>query len=131
MKQILKKALKKSNKSYTGERQAFFDFIVKNQHFTIQEAQEKLGISRASVFRTLALFERLFLVKKIDKNAYEFNNPAKHHEHLKCNKCGQLFEIDDHTLHSQIELLCKKYNFSHQEHQLIIYGICKKCQERD
>lgn len=79
-------------------------------------------IDRASVYRTLNLFEELHLVniEVIEKEKLYCLSTVPHH-HIICKKCGYMEEIEcDHNFG-------KFKNFNHVHHQLTLTGVCNKC----
>jgi len=80
-------------------------------------------INRASVYRTLNLFEKLNLVNieiiKKEKLYCLANHP---HHHVICRECGytEKFDCDKNEF--------KKFNnFTNIHHRLTLTGVCNKC----
>lgn len=84
-------------------------------------------INLTTVYRVLASFEAVSLVKKVNipGNAikYEINN--HHHHHIICNNCGIIEEIDDCDI-EQRKPKSEKFNIIN-EHSLEFFGTCKSC----
>lgn len=92
----------------------------------------KPRIDRASVYRTIALFESLGIVHRLQlgwKHKLELTGTfSHHHHHLTCLKCGQTTALpEDKRLEKQLLSFAKARGFTPQDHQLEIRGICKKC----
>ena len=51
-----------------------------------------------------------------------------HHDHIVCNKCGQVQEFYDEVIEEQQEKIARKYEFKITDHSLYLYGLCKACQ---
>lgn len=91
-----------------------------------------ITIDRASVYRTVALFEKLGITHRIQigwKYKIELSDSFHHHHHhLTCLKCGQVipFEEDDQLLKS-LNLVAAYHNFGMESHQLEIQGVCSMC----
>ncbi len=92
-------------------------------------------IDRASVYRTISLFEKLGVVHRIQigwKYKIELSDDFHHHHHhLTCLKCGRVipFEEDDELLQS-LNSVANSHNFSIETHQLEVQGLCDECVTR-
>ena len=87
---------------------------------------------RASLYRTIKLFETLGIVNRVPdgwKYKLELSDLfSVHHHHLSCLKCGLIIDIDDdQALEAQISQLAGRYQFAPSRHQLEIQGYCQKC----
>ena len=96
-------------------------------------ASNKLGsIDRASVYRNLAVFEKLGIVQRLQigwKYKLELSDSFhKHHHHMTCLNCGRITTLhEDQSLETQLRLLAAKNRFKMKGHLLEIQGICEKC----
>ena len=75
-------------------------------HFTAAELvaearSRRLGVGRATVFRTLEVLEELGAIERLDlpsgEHAYVGCEPI-HHHHVVCSRCGRTVEIEDEGL---------------------------------
>jgi len=70
--------------------------------------QKKINVSRATLYRTIDVFVKHGLLKKLvlddGKFLYEHNKKTitPQHDHIVCEDCGEIFEFFDNTI-SQIE----------------------------
>jgi Fur family ferric uptake transcriptional regulator len=90
-------------------------------------------IGLATIYRTLELLADLDILQKMNFNdgrsRYEFNNQDEHHHHhLICLRCGSVTEFEDDLLETLETAIAKKSGFEIIDHQLKIYGHCKKCR---
>lgn len=129
----LKRTLKNSNYSLTHPREAVFLSLQNQEPLSMKElAGACPKIDRASIYRTVALFEKLGIVHRVNigwKYKIELSDSFHHHHHhLTCLKCGQVipFEEDDQLLKS-LSLVAASHNFSMESHQLEIQGVCSMC----
>ncbi len=53
---------------------------------------------------------------------------GEHHDHIVCNKCGQVQEFYDEVIEEQQEKIARKYEFKITDHSLYLYGLCAACQ---
>lgn len=96
------------------------------------KTNEKVNIGIATVYRVLNLFEEMGIVSAItiqgiDSKVYELNLKA-HHDHLICMKCNTIIEFVDKEIEELQEQVAKNRGFQLQSHNMIMYGICKECQ---
>lgn len=89
-------------------------------------------IDRASLYRTIDLFERLGIVQRIYigwKYKIELSDIfTHHHHHISCLGCGKVVAItEENEIESLIHDLAARHGFSAQTHQLEIRGYCQQC----
>lgn len=97
----------------------------------VREArQRRPRVGRATVFRTLELFERLRLLERLDlpdgQHAYVRCRPA-HHHHLVCSRCGRSTEVADLGLSAVTAEVGRRTGFRVDEHRLELFGLCPDC----
>ncbi|MCH7619941.1 MAG: transcriptional repressor, partial [Candidatus Marinimicrobia bacterium] len=61
---------------------------------------------------------------------FENTLAQKHHEHLVCTQCGKIIEFNNKLLEEEQNRICKEYGFLPTKHNLIVFGLCDKCQRR-
>lgn len=95
-------------------------------------AERASGVDRASVYRTVALFERLGIVQRLNtgwKYKIELTDKfAEHHHHLTCTHCGRTITMNESELEVLISKLAAHHNFAPTSHQIEIQGLCERCQ---
>ena len=124
----IKAILLENGKRVTNERILLFCFIKKTHIFTARSLQNCFpNIGRASIFRTLRLFNDIWIIRKIGKESYEINDGENHHEHMKCEKCNTLFSFDSHSICSQIFRQAERLGFRIKSHNVWVTGVCKNC----
>lgn len=94
------------------------------------EADEDVGL--ATVYRVLTQFETAGLVIRHHfeggHSVFELDS-VDHHDHLVCNKCGQVEEFFDEVIEEQQEKIATKFGFKITDHSLYLYGLCANCQK--
>ena len=104
-------------------------------HFTAAELvagarARRLGVGRATVFRTLEVLEELGAVERLDlpsgEHAYVVCEPA-HHHHVVCSRCGRTNEIDDAGLRLVVREVARRTGYRVDEHRLELFGLCPAC----
>lgn len=105
-------------------------------HFTAAELvraarARRLGVGRATIFRTLEVLEDLGAVERLDlpsgEHAYVGCEPA-HHHHVVCSRCGRTDEIDDAGLRTIVEDVARRTGYRVDDHRLELFGLCPACQ---
>lgn len=130
--------LNENNLRRTPERNRIVEEI-KNlgNHFDADELvfqikQKGISVSRATVYRTLALLEESGCVRKFrfDENHfhYELRTRAASHAHLVCMCCGRIIEFDDAALDRIQKRICQENNYQPVRRNVEIYGVCPECQ---
>lgn len=128
----LKKTLKKSGYSVTAPRQIVFDNLLDGP---ISRARLADMISetmdRATVYRTLDLFEKIGIVNRIWHNFESRVELSEifvpHHHHAVCQRCGKASDIVSSELEQELTRIAKKHNFLAVEHRLELSGYCENC----
>lgn len=100
------------------------------------EAGRRLNISRATVYRTLALLTEGGFVEALDigrdsGTLYEHVLGHEHHDHMICLSCGKLIEFHDEELEHVQERAVGRHGFQASWHRLNIYGTCAACHEAE
>jgi len=85
-------------------------------------------VDRSTVYRTLELFLKLDIIKKVwfgNQSKYELSDDFQdHHHHLVCERCGLITKIDSKDLEKTLFKLTKKAGYKHTRHQVEIIGLC-------
>jgi Fur family ferric uptake transcriptional regulator len=108
------------------------------RHFSAEElleelSREKKRISKATLYRTLALLEEANLITSIDfGRGFKFYEHAhaighEHHEHLVCIECFKIVEFMNPELETFHERIARSHGFRVLSHTYKIYGICSAC----
>jgi len=104
-------------------------------HFTAADLvaetkARRLGVGRATVFRTLDVLEDLGAIERVDlpsgEHAYVACDPV-HHHHVICSQCGRTDEIDDAGLRPVVSEVARQTGFRVDEHRLELFGLCPAC----
>lgn len=86
-------------------------------------------IDRATVYRTLNLFQDLHLIHSSrigGQTIYEITDEEPHH-HLVCQQCGHIQQLHDQHLESLVQHLMTEHQFAAQINHLTITGLCQDC----
>jgi Fur family ferric uptake transcriptional regulator len=130
-------ALDRAGYRLTEPRRALAQLIAdQTGHFAaadlVREARvRRLGIGRATIFRTLEVLSELGVVERLDlptgEHAY-VGCALTHHHHVVCSECGRTAEIADAGLRTVVREVARRTGFRVDEHRLELFGLCPACQ---
>lgn len=130
-------ALGRAGYRLTGPRRAVADLIAaRDGHFTAADlvgdaALQRLDIGRATIFRTLEVLEGVGAIERIDlpsgDHAYITCEPAAHHHHVVCARCGRATDVDDAGLAAVVARIGRETGYRIDEHRLELFGLCPPC----
>lgn len=92
------------------------------------------AVDRASVYRTVKIFESLGIVQKLYigwKYKIELSGKfSHHHHHITCIRCGRIVAFhESKQLDTTLNLIASKAGFRPVGHQIELTGICKQCHK--
>ena len=130
------RALDRAGYRLTEPRRSLAALIAsRDGHFTAGELVDdarsrRLGVGRATVFRTLEVLEDLGAVERLDlpngDHAYVVCERA-HHHHVVCSRCGRTSEIDDTGLRVVVSEIARRTGYRVDDHRLELFGLCPAC----
>jgi Fur family ferric uptake transcriptional regulator len=130
-----KEVLKQHGQSLTAARLAVFEALQDKEPQSMADVVKACAgqADRASVYRTVGLFERLGIVKRLQigwKYKLELSDAFHHHHHhLTCLHCGRIIPLpEDSLLEERLRLLAGRHHFRMKDHQLEIQGLCVDCR---
>jgi Fe2+ or Zn2+ uptake regulation protein len=133
----LRQQLKDAGYSLTKPRLTVFSALQGKKPKTMHELVVSLHgvINRASVYRTVTLFETLGIVKRIQygwKYRVELTDIyTPHHHHISCATCLRVVSFHESTtFETLINETALNQGFLPKSHSLEIIGICQKCQHK-
>ena len=127
--------LREAGYSVTSARRRVFKAMQNQGPLTMHEVIERSkGVDRASVYRTIDLFEEVGIVERLQsgwKYRLELSDPFhEHHHHATCLNCGRSFDIPEDTrLEVRLYEVADLIDFQLERHQLELQGYCKDCLE--
>jgi len=124
----------------TPEREAILgEVFAHHDHFDVEELIMRLRtqgrrISRASVYRTMALLVASGLVQEVfvedGHMHYEHVYGHDHHCHLRCLGCRKIMEFRDLAVEEAEKRIGEVHQFETTGHKLEIFGYCAECREQ-
>lgn len=111
------------------------------RHFSAEELLQELraerrAVSKATVYRTLALLQESDLLSSIDfERGYSFYEPTRlegHErlEHIVCVECHKMIEFRDPELETFPARIAARLGFEALSHSYKIFGRCSECRRR-
>ncbi len=125
---------------YTPERDVIIDEIYrKDEHFDIdnlflriRSRHTNIKLAKGSIYRTLPHLLKAGLIRESYSDeghtCYEHILGHSHHDHMKCFRCGKVFEFHAKEIDKLQETICKKRKFKLIGHMHLLFGYCAKCQ---
>jgi len=134
---IVEAHLRRSGFRWTNQRSLIVRTALgSHEHFTAEELlalcrRADPKVSRATVYRTLAVLEQSGFVEGLDTGdggrRFEHVLGHEHHDHMVCRVCAAIFEFRCDELERRQEAAAKKLGFRIERHSLRIYGRCRDC----
>lgn len=127
--------LKDNDVSVTSVRRLIFDALAEADKPLKNGEVAALvpSVDRASVYRTLELFNRLGITTTIIRGWTPFSELAEpfkaHHHHITCERCGKVVEIENDTLEDVLGIVAARHDFSLKKHVVELTGLCGDCQK--
>jgi Fur family transcriptional regulator, ferric uptake regulator len=105
-------------------------------HFTADELvtvsrTRRLGVGRATVFRSLDILTELGVIERLDlpsgEHAFVACEPS-HHHHVVCSRCGRSTDVGDSGIARVLEEVGRRSGYRIERHRLELFGMCPSCQ---
>ena len=89
-------------------------------------------MSLATVYKTLDFFKQLGLVQELNVGelSSRYDAVVRCHPHTVCRICGRVDDLHMDELTEVARKLVPDLDFDVECEQLILYGVCKECQEK-
>lgn len=124
----------------TRARRAILEALAAGEsHMTPEELHRQArrrhrALGLVTVYRTLALLEKLNLVQRVHQGTLGCHSfiavrlPTGHHHHLVCRTCGRVEEFPDCALDDVLRRLQARTGFAIESHHVEVVGRCPECQ---
>jgi Fur family ferric uptake transcriptional regulator len=108
----------------------FFDA---GEHLTIDELLDKVRaidsrVGYATVYRTMKMLSEGGIANELHfgdgATRYEVTDEDAHHDHLICEKCGNIIEFEEPLIEELQERVASSYGFVVTHHKHELYGHC-------
>ena len=124
-------------KRNTIQRALVFEAVNKLQcHATADEIYQTIikehpNISRATVYRNLKLLSETGKIRKMDipGGLDRFDHRIQEHCHVRCEKCGRVFDVDMEYITGLEKSIKDDRGFTFTGYDILFRGVCPDCQE--
>ncbi len=103
-------------------------------HPTADEVYDRIRqdyphISRATVYRNLNRLASQGAIRKlaIPQGADRFDHISQKHYHIRCEKCGRLYDVKMDVIGDMIDRIKDKQGFKFNDCDIIFQGVCPQC----
>ncbi len=125
-------------KRNTIQRTLVFETVNKLQnHATADEIYDAIisehpNISRATVYRNLNLLSEMGEIRKLEipGGPDRFDHCVDNHCHVKCERCGRLFDVDMDYISGLESNIRDTRGFDFTGYDIIFRGICPDCKKK-
>lgn len=105
-------------------------------HATADEIYELIhkehpNVSRATVYRNLNALSDDGKIKKLEmpSSADRFDHICSKHYHIKCKKCGRVFDVDMEVISGLENNIKDRRGFEFTDYDIVFNGVCPDCQK--
>lgn len=124
---------------YSKQRKLIETTVLQNRiHPTAEQVYDivkaKLpSISLGTVYRNLNLLAENGIIKKITmaNESDHYDGTITEHYHMICESCSNMLDCPDVPLIQYDDLIKSRTGFTVTSHSLVIYGLCKQCQNAE
>ena len=135
--QSLRSNLSASGYQFTEQRAMVFEYLQSvDHHPTAEEVflavkQQLPKISLATVYKNLeALVESGMASKWSYANAAaRYDIRTDHHYHLRCLKCGRMWDVEPTEVSEQLARMRPQRGFQVTDYRLELVGTCRDCRQ--
>ncbi|HJP87858.1 MAG TPA: Fur family transcriptional regulator [Candidatus Limnocylindrales bacterium] len=130
-------ALEHAGYRLTSPRRALAALIADRRGcFTAEELldeskRRRLGVTRATIFRSLDMLSDLALVERLDlpsgEHAFVACEP-RHHHHVTCSTCGASTPVADAGIERLAQQIGRDTGYEVETHRLELFGRCARCR---
>ncbi|MEO8208086.1 MAG: Fur family transcriptional regulator [Chloroflexota bacterium] len=131
-------ALGRAGYRLTSPRRAVAGLIMDREgHFTaadlvVEAVGQRMDVGRATIFRTLDVLEGVGAIERLDlpsgEHAYIACEPAAHHHHVVCSRCGRATDVGDAGLAGVVSRIASQSGYQVDVHRLELFGLCPDCR---
>ena len=127
------RSLDRAGYRITGARRAVLDLILSRQGAfdtsdLIADARRlRLGVSRATIFRTLEILSKMKAVERLDRPDGEHSYircDAGHHHHVVCTRCGRSVDFGECGMQQVAAEVTRRTGFQVERHRVELFGLC-------
>ena len=91
-----------------------------------------IQILKGTVYRNLDILVEEGALRKVEvpdgPNRFDFT--LKNHYHVRCIKCGEIFDVDMDQIPDLLERIHNTHGIEFVDYDISFKGICQKCREK-
>ncbi len=93
---------------------------------------EHPNIGKGTVFRNLGILAEEGKIRRVEipDGADRFDSTLKRHYHIRCVKCGKVFDVDMEEIKDLEERVADRHGMIFTDYDILFKGICPECQEK-
>lgn len=135
--ELFEQLLQRHGQSLTSPRKLIFTLFLNSPRLSPAQVIEltRSTVNRASVYRTLTLFEELRILQRIHLTSEAYvlelgEQFSGHHHNFVCSTCGQVIPFAEPPLMpDSIRRLATQHGFSIDSHEFLLRGQCNRCKQ--
>ena len=120
----------------TIQRSLVLDVVNRlKSHATADEVYAEVAathpnISKATVYRNLNLLSEMGMIRKLEipGGADRFDHRCHDHCHVRCEKCGRVFDVDMDYVTGLEKGIRDTHGFAFTGYDILFRGICPECR---
>ncbi len=104
-------------------------------HATADEIYNKISelhpaISKGTVYRNLSVLAEEGEIRKVElpDGAARFDHTTVKHYHVRCDRCGRVFDVDMDLIPDVPEKIKDTHGFEFIDYDIVFRGICPDCR---
>ena len=124
------------NRRYSIQKQMILDALKKLDHPTAQEILDDISrqyphLSIGTVYRNLNLLLEGGVIRRVSfpDSSDRFDIQLHPHYHMRCTRCGGIFNIDQDYLKDVDRRIEEHTGFSIESHNILFKGVCSFCKK--
>ena len=94
-------------------------------------AKEHPNISKATVYRNLKLLSDMGVIRRMEVpgGADRFDHRCQEHCHVRCEKCGRVFDVDMEYVSGLEQKIGNAHGFQFTGYDILFRGVFPECQK--
>jgi len=132
-------SLEASGYRMTGARRAVAELIATHDgafetaDLVADSRRRRLGVARATIFRTLELLVARGWVERLDlpsgAHSYVRCESTRHHHHLVCSRCQRSVDLEDIGMAAIVAEAERRTGYRVERHRVELWGLCPTCRK--
>lgn len=132
------RALEEAGNRSTDARRAVAELIASRDgafetaDLVADARRRKLGVARATIFRTLEVLVGVGAVERLDlpngEHSYVRCDSRAHHHHLVCTRCQRSIDLEGLGMTPIIAEVERRTGYQVDRHRVELFGLCPSCQ---